>query len=1131
MKYGQRLLLAFFATSLLLLLSLPLAAQESVGFTKAFSPATIGPGSVSTLRFDISNSSGGPLTGLAFTDVLPAAVTIADPANASSNCGATTLSAPAGGGSIGLSDGSVGEGRSCFVLVNVTSSTTGTHTNISGDLASDTGSYGNASADLTVDDQRPVFSKGFSPDSIEAGGRSTLTFTIDNTANASSVFSLNFVDNLPAPMVVASPSNVSKTCSGGEVTANPGAISIAYSASSFLDAGATCTISVDVTANFSGVLNNVSGELTSTKFPAQSFLDSGKASASLDASIGDIHLVKTFIDDPVAPGDTVRVEFTILNRTRAESATGIAFEDDLDGSLTGLVATGLPLIDACGVGSTLTGTSNLSFSGGSLPAEGSCTFSVTLQVPPGAVSGAYYNETTAITADLAGRSFDGNIASDTLFVNVAPVLSKEFLPGTAGGGETVTMRFTVNSAEAATDIAFEDNLTAFIEGFSVADISLPANDFCGAGSTIFLTFSDFAPLLLNVQGGSVAAGGFCTFDVELTLPDSVPGGVTTNTTSEISATIAGTTRVGNPASANLTVVSTPKLSKDFIDDPIQPGDTVTLRFTITNLEATTEATLVTFSDDLESTGITGLAAVGLPQADVCGTGSSLSGTTEISLTGGTIGLDDFCTFAVTVQVPAETLPGSYTNTTGSLTATVDGVVTTGLPAEAGLHIAGLELTKSFTDDPVIPGDTVTLEFTLTNTSPTLDATDILFTDNLSSVLSGLTAISFSPAEPCGAGSAIAGTSFIVFQNGTLPAATSCTFSATLQVPAAASNGSFRNVTSRVSATMNGTPLDLDPATDNLEVSDQLLSFSKSFDKDTVAPGDDIGLTFTITNLSASDGVTGIAFTDNLDAALTGLVATGLPSSDDCGVGSTLSGTDTITLTGGELAAGDFCQFIVTLTVPGDAAYGALANNVTSEISGLLGGFAVSGEPATDTFKVHAVEFSKTFAAGDVYEGAITTLNFTITNFSDATVDRMIFSDDLEATLSGLMASGLPVTDICGEGSSITGTGVQTFSGGALAAGEFCSFDVSILVPGGATPGSYLNVTSDLTVGGNEIVSLPASDTLVIVERPPTTVTICHKPGTRAEKTKVIDVGSLEGHLNHGDYLGPCVSAKRVKSKK
>src|SRR5918997_2409088 len=38
---------------------------------------------------------------------------------------------------------------------------------------------------------------------------------------------------------------------------------------------------------------------------------------------------------------------------------------------------------------------------------------------------------------------------------------------------------------------------------------------------------------------------------------------------------------------------------------------------------------------------------------------------------------------------------------------------------------------------------------------------------------------------------------------------------------------------------------------------------------------------------------------------------------------------------------------------------------------------------------------------------------------------------------------------------------------------------------------------------------------------PEKVTICHKPGTPAEKTMDVPVSALRGHLGHGDTLGPC----------
>ena len=39
--------------------------------------------------------------------------------------------------------------------------------------------------------------------------------------------------------------------------------------------------------------------------------------------------------------------------------------------------------------------------------------------------------------------------------------------------------------------------------------------------------------------------------------------------------------------------------------------------------------------------------------------------------------------------------------------------------------------------------------------------------------------------------------------------------------------------------------------------------------------------------------------------------------------------------------------------------------------------------------------------------------------------------------------------------------------------------------------------------------------------PPDKVTICHKPGTPAEKTLEVPPQAVPGHLGHGDTLGPC----------
>ncbi len=62
------------------------------------------------------------MTDLAFTDDLPYGIMLAAPAFVSNSCGGT-LTAPDGGDTITLVDGSVGAGLSCQIVVNVTGPT------------------------------------------------------------------------------------------------------------------------------------------------------------------------------------------------------------------------------------------------------------------------------------------------------------------------------------------------------------------------------------------------------------------------------------------------------------------------------------------------------------------------------------------------------------------------------------------------------------------------------------------------------------------------------------------------------------------------------------------------------------------------------------------------------------------------------------------------------------------------------------------------------------------------------------------------------------------------------------------------------------------------------------------------
>lgn len=107
----------------------------------------------------------------------------------------------------------------------------------------------------------PLFSKTFAPDSITIGGVSTLTYAINNTGNTLAATSLAFTETLPAGVVIADPAGAATSC-GGMGNATPGANSFSFSGS--VAAGASCTISFDVTSTALGATVSTSGPLTSS---------------------------------------------------------------------------------------------------------------------------------------------------------------------------------------------------------------------------------------------------------------------------------------------------------------------------------------------------------------------------------------------------------------------------------------------------------------------------------------------------------------------------------------------------------------------------------------------------------------------------------------------------------------------------------------------------------------------------------------------------------------------------------------------------------------------------------------------------------------------------------------------------
>ena len=297
---------------------------------------------------------------------------------------------------------------------------------------------------------------------------------------------------------------------------------------------------------------------------------------------------------------------------------------------------------------------------------------------------------------------------------------------------------------------------------------------------------------------------------------AIPSGLYSNTTSGISSTLNGLSVEGAAATDDLEVVAAPILTKRFIDDPVLPGGLVTLEFTLDlGEESASPATAISFTDDLDAT-LSGLVATGLPAMDVCGAGSTLSGTNVITLTGGSLAPGTSCTFSVICQVPA-LAAGEYLNTTSPVSAVVSGITAAENPATDFLTVSGLTFTKSFIDDPVSEGETVTLEYTLVNNTSSA-VSNITFFEDLSSTLAGLTSTGLPLNDVCGPGSQLFGAGSLVgLLSGSLAANASCTFGVTLQLPASVETGEYPSNAGTLTADLSGNPITVAGATDVLFV--------------------------------------------------------------------------------------------------------------------------------------------------------------------------------------------------------------------------------------------------------------------------------------------------------------------------
>ena len=279
----------------------------------------------------------------------------------------------------------------------------------------------------------------------------------------------------------------------------------------------------------------------------------------------------------------------------------------------------------------------------------------------------------------------------------------------------------------------------------------------------------------------------------------------------------------------------------------------------------------------------------------------------------------------------------------------------------------------------------------------------------------------------------------------------------VRVPAEAFAGTFTNTTSVATALREGVAIESLPASADLIV--EPLTFTKTFDPSIVAAGSTTTASFEIVNPDPANALSGLAFSDDLDAFVPGMTAGNTPISDACGTGSLVDGSAVIALSDGAVAAGGSCMFQVTLNVPAGTPAGEFTNT-TSVLSSTVGGAQTSAAAASGVIDVQPPPaFSKTFSPDVILPGGITSLTFIIDNSSSQLeADSLAFEDNLPV---GVEVAGFPALDNGCGGTLIAdaGTGLISLSNGLIAAGGSCQIQVNV------TAGfidTFTNVTDDLT---------------------------------------------------------------------
>lgn len=1049
----------------------------------------------------LNNVNSIALTGVGFTDTLPAQLRIGAGGILSTSCAGTLLDL--GGGAIAdgdtgirLTGGTIAANASCSISFEVrpTSDAASISANVTNSIPANgvttTQGIRNSLAISGAIAMRSggAVTKAFLPTTIQEGGLSTLTLTLTNR-NLSTATAVDFTDAMPAGVTVAN--LVSNTC-GGTLNALPdtsvvltGGVIPPATLPDSTNVG-TCLIRVRVTSATAGSYANA---IAAGSFGAVPINYPATTATLVVLTPSPVSVAKAF-----NPATTVQTGTSLLTITLSNSggipAAITSFTDNLltMGNLAVRIAASPAPSTTCGGTLTATaGTTTISLTGGAIPAATSCQITVPVQAEANGLTGARTN-TLPPDSLVTPVGNNENTATAALTINNALTLAKAFFPATVAPSGISRLTVTITHANGAlpfTSLALTDNLPA------THTVAATPNVFSNCGGTVT---ANPGSSTFSLTGGSLPAGASsCVVAVDVQAPGGT--GASTNT---LPANTAATTAEGVVNRAAATAVLTRSttgtpvtLNKSFVPTSINGGGLSLLTISLANnnagaLNLTNVALTDTFPLGMVVASPANAAFTGA--GCTAGTITATPNTDFVTLSGATVNANSVC--ELTLQVTG-LRDGNLVNSipTGSLTS-AQSVSNNNTPAATLTVLRNVGIGKVFSPAVIQSGGTSTLLVTVINSND-IDRNGTVtntFTDNLPA---GVTLASAASTNSCGgsvtdgAGGALnAGDTSIRLNGGFFPTYSLCT----LSVVVTATAGSYTNTIAAGAMTTVEGSTNPDPASAVLTVL-QPPTITKAFAPTSVGIGQNSTLSFTLTNPNSAallpGGLTGATFADTLPAGVT-VTLSGSASGSCAGVAGNLlaAGATSLNLTGLTIPAAGSCT--VTLLVNAGAA--GTYPNASSGVSTALTPVAGTGSNTATLTVLAAPTLGKTFSPTSITSGgtgtAVLTLTLANTNAVSASLSNPAFTDVFPVTPGAMrVATPLTVTNGCGGTLVDSGNGALAandvgirYNNGSIPAAGTCTLSVVVLAP---ASGIYLNTTTALnTLNAGSAPAATASFTVV-----------------------------------------------------